>query len=68
MDAVDHAATGKKTDVESCLNETFGNRRDWIINDSPPINEIAEKYPRLSDYNGMMVMFTTQNILMPSYI
>lgn len=41
--------------IEKIMEDTFLNRRSWIQTESPSINDIISKYPRLIDYNGDMV-------------
>lgn len=44
-----------KESIKNCLEETFLNRRQWIVDSGPTISEIFERYPRLLDYHGEMV-------------
>ncbi|XP_077277299.1 uncharacterized protein LOC143905637 isoform X2 [Temnothorax americanus] len=41
--------------IKNCLNETFSNRRQWIVHSGPTISNIFEKYPRLLNYRGEMI-------------
>ncbi|XP_070526384.1 uncharacterized protein [Cardiocondyla obscurior] len=41
--------------IKKCLQDTFPNRRQWIINTGLNISNIFKKYLRLLDYNGEMV-------------
>ncbi|KAL0104032.1 hypothetical protein PUN28_017016 [Cardiocondyla obscurior] len=41
--------------IKKCLQDTFPNRRQWIINTGLNISNIFKKYLRLLDYNGEMI-------------
>ncbi|XP_031784834.1 uncharacterized protein LOC103316353 [Nasonia vitripennis] len=45
-----------KESITATLKETFFNRRNWILGESPTIAEVLQKYPRLQDYNGDMII------------
>lgn len=43
--------------LEKLLKLTFFNRRKWINENIPTIEEIENKYPRLFDFHGYMVKY-----------
>lgn len=44
-----------KSSISECMNITMKNRRKWILENLPTIDEIFDKFPRLADYFGQMV-------------
>ena len=51
-----HPIESNKQVIKTCLEETFLNRRNWIMENEPAISEIFDMYPRLIDFNGEMVI------------
>lgn len=47
----------KKKEIQETLQLTLSNRRKWINDANPTIQDIGDKYPRLFDFNGCMVKF-----------
>ena len=50
--------------IATSLDETFINRRTWILESQPLTTEIFEKYPRLLDYDGEMAIISVYNLIM----
>ena len=44
-----------KSAISECMNITMKNRRKWILENLPTIDEIFDQFPRLADYSGQMV-------------
>ncbi|KAJ8674626.1 hypothetical protein QAD02_010412 [Eretmocerus hayati] len=45
---------GNKADINKLLSETFRNRQDWILGESPSVTAVLKKYPRLKGFDGYM--------------
>lgn len=44
-----------KSSISECMRVTMKNRRKWILENFPTIDEIFQQFPRLADYSGEMV-------------
>lgn len=44
-----------KSSISDCMRVTMKNRRKWILENLPTIDEIFNQFPRLADYSGQMV-------------
>ncbi|XP_051175676.1 uncharacterized protein LOC127290898 [Leptopilina boulardi] len=53
-DILDATHNDKKKEIQETLQLTLSNRRKWINDDNPTIQDIGDKYPRLFDINGCM--------------
>ena len=47
--------TRNKAALTSLMQETATNRRTWIVQNRPPISEIAEKFPLLKEFDWVSV-------------
>lgn len=41
--------------ISKCMRDTMKNRRKWILENCPTIDEIFHEFPRLADFSGQMV-------------
>ena len=39
--------------IRVLMKETYSSRRNWIVNDRPPLREILEVYPPLKDFESV---------------
>ncbi|KAJ8676117.1 hypothetical protein QAD02_011903 [Eretmocerus hayati] len=46
---------GNEADINDLLSETFYNRQNWILKDSPSVTAVLKKYPRLKGFDGYML-------------
>ncbi|XP_067207899.1 uncharacterized protein [Linepithema humile] len=44
-----------KSAISECMNITMKNRRKWILENLPTIDEIFDQFSRLADYSGQMI-------------
>lgn len=35
--------------VHCCMNKTLADRRKWVVNETPSVSDVQEKYPWLFD-------------------
>lgn len=49
-----------KSSISECMRNTMKNRRKWILDTLPTIDEIFHQFPQLADYSGQLV---SKNVL-----
>lgn len=52
-----------KSLISECMSVTMKNRRKWILEKLPSIDEIFNLFPRLGDYYGQMVSNNALNLV-----